>query len=54
MMTTELMRIPGMNGSKKIRLMMVDSKKRMNDATKCQLVAAAMMSSRRHSEKKGR
>lgn len=49
MTTMELLMIPGLDGSRKIREMRAESQKRMNDAARSQMIAAAMMSSRKRS-----
>lgn len=52
MTTMELFAIPGMDGSRKLRQMRRESKQRMNDAARSQMIAAAMMSSRSTSSKR--
>lgn len=51
MTTMELLTIPGLNSSRKLREMRKESQKRMNEAVRCQMLAAAMMSTREKSKK---
>lgn len=46
MTTMELMMIPGMDNSRKLRKMREESRRRMNETARTQMVAAAMMTLR--------
>ena len=50
MTTMELLMIPGLDSSRKLREMRKESQKRMNDAVRSQMLAAAMMSAREESK----
>lgn len=50
MTTMELLMIPGLDSSRKLREMRKESQKRMNEAVRSQMLAAAMMSARKESK----
>ncbi len=54
MTTMELLAIPGMNNSRKLHKMTRESQKRMSEAARCQMIAAAMMSANSSSKQKKR
>ena len=54
MTTMELLAIPGMNNSRKLHKMTRESQKRMSEAARCQMIAAAMMSASNSSKQKKR
>lgn len=51
MTTMELLMIPGLNSSQKLHEMRKESQRRMSEAARNQMVAAAMMSVRKESRK---
>lgn len=51
MTTMELLMIPGLNSSQKLREMRKESQRRMNEAVQSQMLAAAMMSAQAKSRK---
>lgn len=51
MTTMDLLMIPGMSGSKRVLRMEKESRKRMHEAARSQMIAAAIMSGRMNSSR---